>query len=215
MDRETTSSDVQDAADVATPQRRRNPRSVRVVLAVVVAALALLLVGAMTGLGPGGEPGGEGSGEGGGAGGSTLRPGQVAGRGDMLPAMELPAHDGTTIDLSDLRGRPVVINFFASWCAPCVAEMPQFEQVHQDLGDSVELLGIASTDTLEEELDLIERTGVTYPTARDPLGEVMGSLGVVGLPSTVFVDGDGRIVEYHVGELDAQELRSLIDEHLL
>lgn len=213
MDRENTSNDA-DGEAVADAPQRRNRRSARVVLAVAVAALALLLVGAMTGLGPGGDPGGGGSSESGDPSGPTLRPGQVAGRGDVLPAMELTAHDGSTIDLSDLRGRPTVINFFASWCAPCVAEMPLFEQVHQDLGDSVELLGIASTDTLEEELDLIERTGVTYPTARDPLGEVMGSLGVVGLPSTVFVDADGRIVEYHVGELDAEELRSLIDEHL-
>jgi thiol-disulfide isomerase/thioredoxin len=143
-----------------------------------------------------------------------LRPGQVASQGDPLPDMELDRHDGGVLQLGESDGRPMVINFFASWCAPCVAEMPRFEEVHEDLGDEVRFLGVASTDERPSELELIESTGVTYETVRDPLGDVMAALGVLGLPATIFVDGDGRIADYHIGELDGDELRTLIDEHL-
>lgn len=143
-----------------------------------------------------------------------LHPGQVAGRGDPLPEIALDRHDGGTLQLDQLKGSPAVINFFASWCAPCVAEMPQFEEVHQDLDGEVRFLGVAATDDLDSESELISRTGVTYETVRDPKGEVMAALGVMGLPATVFVDAEGRIAEYHLGELDGEELRSLIDENL-
>jgi peroxiredoxin len=92
--------------------------------------------------------------------------------------------------------------------------MPEFEAVHQDLGDEVAFVGVAATDDRDAEMELIERTGVTYDTVRDPQGDVMTALGVLGLPATVLVGADGRIAEYHLGELDGKELRALIDEHL-
>jgi peroxiredoxin len=145
---------------------------------------------------------------------APLPPGQLARRGDPLPALSIERHEGGTLQLEELAGRPAVINFFASWCAPCVAEMPEFEAVHQDLGDEVDFVGVAATDDRDAEMELIERTGVTYDTVRDPQGDVMTALGVLGLPATVLVGADGRIAEYHLGELDGRELRELIDEHL-
>lgn len=135
--------------------------------------------------------------------------------GTPVPELELSRADGTAFDLDELGGSPMVINFFASWCAPCVVEMPQFETVHRELAGTVTFLGIASTDTLAEEQAVIERTGITYDTARDPKGEAMIALGVPVLPSTIFVDAKGNVVERHLGPLDAQELRALIDEYLL
>jgi cytochrome c-type biogenesis protein len=145
---------------------------------------------------------------------APLPPGQLARRGDPLPELSIERHDGGTLQLAELEGRPAVINFFASWCAPCVAEMPEFEAVHQELGDEVTFVGVAATDDRDAEMELIERTGVTYETVRDPKGDVMTALGVLGLPATVLVGADGRIAEYHLGELDGQELRALVDEHL-
>lgn len=146
---------------------------------------------------------------------TELRPGQQAGLGDPLPHLELSSHGGGMVDLAESIPGPGVINYFASWCAPCVAEMPRFEEVHSELGDEVAFLGVAATDDAESEQELIARTGITYPTVRDPMGDSMYALGVLGLPSTIFVDREGRIAHQHVGELDADELRRLIREHAL
>jgi thiol-disulfide isomerase/thioredoxin len=186
--------------------------------ALAVAAVAVVLAAIVVRVVDDDSSGADGSVDGAGADAEgearPLHPGQVAGRGDALPELAVERHDGGTLQLDELQGAPTVINFFASWCAPCVAEMPQFESVHQDLDGDVRFLGVAATDDRESETELLSRTGVTYDTVRDPKGEVMTALGVMGLPATLLVDADGRIAEYHLGELDGEELRSLIDEHL-
>lgn len=134
---------------------------------------------------------------------------------DQLPELALSRPDGTPVTLAHTDGRPMVINFFVSWCAPCIVEMPHFEAVHRELGDTVTVLGIASTDTDAGARSVVERTRVTYDTLRDPDGAAMITLRLPIFPSTVFVDADGNIVERHLGPLTGDELRSLIDEHLL
>src|SRR5688500_15712234 len=69
--------------------------------------------------------------------------------------------DGSTGSLADYRGKPLVVNFFAAWCVPCVKEMPDFEKVHQERGDEVQFLGFDVRDQLEEGKKIAERTGVT------------------------------------------------------
>jgi thiol-disulfide isomerase/thioredoxin len=122
--------------------------------------------------------------------------------------------DDEVVALSSLHGGPVVVNFFASTCAPCISEMPAFEEVHQQLGDEVTFLGLAVTDQPEEALELVERTGVTYRTAQDKDGSAISDLGGTMLPATVLLDADGQIVGRHNGELDADELRDLIADEL-
>ncbi len=80
--------------------------------------------------------------------------------------MTLTMLDGSTGSLADYRGRPLVVNFFASWCAPCLAEMPGFEQVHQDLGDQVAFLGVNLQDRVADGQRVVDQTGVTYDIAR-------------------------------------------------
>ena len=122
--------------------------------------------------------------------------------------------DGAEVALSTLRGGPTLVNFFASTCVPCVTEMPAFEEVYQELGDEVAFLGLAVADRPEDALDLVERTGVTYPTAQDPDSAVITALGGSVLPTTVLLDADGEIVATHNGELDADELRALLADEL-
>jgi thiol-disulfide isomerase/thioredoxin len=118
--------------------------------------------------------------------------------------------DDEAVPLTSLRGTPVLVNFFASTCTPCIKEMPALEAVHQDLGDQVTFLGLATQDRPEEALALVERTGVTYRTAQDPDGSVITALGGLALPTTVLLDASGEIVATHTGELSEGELRSLI-----
>jgi thiol-disulfide isomerase/thioredoxin len=122
--------------------------------------------------------------------------------------------DGTPGDLTDFAGTPVVVNFWSSTCVPCVKEMPAFETVHQELGDRVQFLGMNFQDRPEAAEALAERTGVTYDLARDS-GPLLESLDGLFLPTTALVTADGRVVRVHTGELEADELRTMIDEELL
>jgi thiol-disulfide isomerase/thioredoxin len=122
--------------------------------------------------------------------------------------------DEAPVLLSSLRGKPVVVNFFASYCVPCITEMPAFEEVHQQLGDQVTFLGLAVADRDDEAEDLVQRTGVTYRTARDFRSEVITALGGTLLPTTVLLGADGEVVAVHPGALDADELRDLLVEEL-
>lgn len=123
--------------------------------------------------------------------------------------------DGTTGTIRDfVDGKPTVVNFFASWCTPCVAEMPDFEAVSQALRDEVDFLGIAVQDRPEDATRIVESTGITYEWSRDIRGDIVGAAGVVQMPSTMFVSADGEVVEIQGGALDQERLRELIDEHL-
>jgi peroxiredoxin len=144
------------------------------------------------------------------------------------PSDEAPeARDGTTagvelvgfdddeevVRLADYRGRPLVVNLFASWCPPCVREMPAIERVKQDVADEVAFLGIATNDRVEKARELVEETGITWDVARDPHGEAATTLGAVRMPTTFLIDAEGEIVEAHTGEISEGELRDLLAEH--
>jgi cytochrome c biogenesis protein CcmG, thiol:disulfide interchange protein DsbE len=138
--------------------------------------------------------------------------------GDAQPAddlAEVTFQDlgGTTSSLGDLRGSPVVVNFFASWCVPCRTEMPAFERVHQDLGDEVTFLGLAVRDRPEDVFATVDDTGVTYRIGRDVDDRVLLAVGALGpLPATALLDADGSVVEVRRGELTESELRDLLAE---
>jgi cytochrome c biogenesis protein CcmG/thiol:disulfide interchange protein DsbE len=120
--------------------------------------------------------------------------------------------DSSLGDLLDDGGRPMVVNLFASWCAPCIEEMPDFEQVHRDLGDEVAITGLAVRNPPEDALGIVERTGVTYPTFADTDDRASNMFDVVNLPTTVFLDADGTVLDVHTGELSESELRAELDE---
>ena len=135
--------------------------------------------------------------------------------GGPAPDVRLEYLDGGVQDLSEVAGvgTPVVLNFWASTCAPCLAEMPEFEQVHQELDGDVTFVGVDVADTEEAGRRMVERTGVTYRNARDPRSEIFATYGGIALPRTVLIDGAGTVVATHSGELTADELKDLLAEH--
>lgn len=135
--------------------------------------------------------------------------------GDAAPGEAFALLDGGTATFAQFEGTPLVVNFFASWCAPCVKEMPGFEDVHQALGDQVAFLGIDLRDSVSAATELVERTGVTYTIGRDPRGDLFTALEGVNMPTTFFIDADGTIVASHSGAMTADALRHAIDEYLL
>lgn len=126
----------------------------------------------------------------------------------------LPRLEGEgTVSLADFRGRPVVVNFFASWCVPCRAEMPAFQAVSARLGDRVAFLGVDHQDDRKGGLDLVRETGIRYPAGYDPEGKVAQAYGLFGMPTTLFVSPEGTLLETHTGELSEQELVRAIERH--
>ena len=142
---------------------------------------------------------------------------------ELSPAGELPASvadvrlvaldGGDDRALGELLGStPVVVNFFGSWCVPCVDEMPALEAVHQSLGDRVTFVGMANRDTAERALATVAATGVTYPTYDDPDASALTYFGGLAMPTTVFIDASGEVVDVHSGPLTEAELRSRLDD---
>jgi cytochrome c biogenesis protein CcmG, thiol:disulfide interchange protein DsbE len=102
---------------------------------------------------------------------------------------------GHPVELAGLRAKPTVINLWASWCGPCKEELPFLAKAHRELGDRVQILGIDfADDSPGAAIDLAKSAGVTYPLLADPKSSSKGTLKVVGLPQTVFVDAQGTIV---------------------
>jgi thiol-disulfide isomerase/thioredoxin len=124
--------------------------------------------------------------------------------------------DGSPATLADYQGQPLVLNFWASWCPSCVAEMSAaFKPAQEQLGDEVAFLGMNIQDERDRALQLVEETGVLFELAEDPLGQLYLELGGIGMPFTVFIDAEGNIVEEHNGPLTAEQLVDMINATIL
>lgn len=152
---------------------------------------------------------------------NTVRPAGptgLAGSGTIVgraaPVATFPTFGAGSSSLAAYRGRPLVVNFFASWCVPCAQEMPAFERVHKRLGERVAFVGIDVTDGETPARRLIEQTGITYDTGRDPQGDILRSFGAVTMPTTVLIRADGSVAAMYAGELSEADLDRHIREQL-
>lgn len=132
--------------------------------------------------------------------------------GRPAPAFDLPGvREGEgRVRLADFRGRPVVVNFFASWCTPCKREMPAFARLSRQLAGRVAFVGIDHQDSRRLARRLLEETGVDYPAGYDPDGRTAVDYRIIGMPTTVFISPDGRMLASHAGEIAAADLRATI-----
>lgn len=117
------------------------------------------------------------------------------------------------VDVDALRGKPLVINYWASWCLFCIEEMPDFQSVYEDVSDRVQFLGVNIQDDVGQAQRLARLTKVRYPLAVDPDGQAYRRLRGFSMPTTWFVDEEGRIVERFSGPLTAEQLAERIGEH--
>lgn len=128
---------------------------------------------------------------------------------------EFDDFDGELIDFAQFSEGPVVINFFAAWCATCVAELPDFENVSNNFAGDVQFLGLSFQDRPEDSIALIEETGVTFQTGFDTDGAIFSQFAGLGMPTTVFIDADGQVVNVHSGVLTEASLTEAIEQDLL
>lgn len=133
---------------------------------------------------------------------------------DVLPDVEIERLDGTgTISLADIEG-PAVINLWATWCAPCRREIPDFEAVHQARGDEIRFVGINIGEDSGRAAEFLVDVGATYDQFLDSEGYVVTELRATTMPVTIVLDTDGAIIERHLGPLDQDGLNQAIDDAL-
>lgn len=122
--------------------------------------------------------------------------------------------DGNEVKLSDYFGKPIVLNFWASWCGPCKMEMPDFDEKNKELGDEVQFLMINATggrETLETAKQFIEKSGYTFPVFYDAEQQAAMTYQVYSLPTTYFINADGEVTAYATGAINSEILQKGID----
>lgn len=135
----------------------------------------------------------------------------AATQGTPAPSRAFDLFDGSTTSLAAFQGQPVVLNFWASWCPSCVAEMSAaFRPVEERLGDEVTFLGMNIQDVRGLADSLLDETGIDWVNAVDPDGDLYVDLGGLAMPFTVFIDADGNVIDEHNGPLTEGQLSDQI-----
>jgi peroxiredoxin len=134
----------------------------------------------------------------------------------MAPDFELQSLDGKTVNLSDFRGKAVLLNFWATWCQPCKIEMPWFEQLQKRYArEGLQVIGVAMDDAGKEDIaNFAKNLGVNYPIllGKETVGDAYG--GVQFLPATFYVGRDGKIVDKVFGLKGRDEIEGNIKKAL-
>lgn len=125
--------------------------------------------------------------------------------GDPAPDFVFPTIDGQTVQLSKLRGQPVLINFWATWCPPCRAEMPYIQAAFEEKGQEVEFIGVNLEEDLERVRQFAEERGLSFTMALDSEGKSWDTYNIRGLPETFLVDEEGIIRHKKVGPFQSKE----------
>jgi cytochrome c biogenesis protein CcmG/thiol:disulfide interchange protein DsbE len=129
--------------------------------------------------------------------------------GKPAPSFALKAvGSGETVDVAKLRGKPTIINFWATWCGPCYQEHPTLVQNARVLGNDVQFIGIVFNDTEQKIQSFLNERGSAYPTLLDESGKTAIAYGVGGVPETFFLDRAGNIVAKYSGPLTTEELQA-------
>ncbi len=145
----------------------------------------------------------------------NTEPGSTEPEKQAAPDFTVYDGDGNAHKLSDYRGKPVILNFWASWCGPCKSEMPDFDEKYQQYGDEIHFLMVNLTDGSRETVDtasaFLEKQGYTFPVYFDSDMDAAMKYGISAVPVTYLLDKDGYLVAWGQGALSAEALQSGID----
>ena len=122
--------------------------------------------------------------------------------------------DGKEVHLTDFVGKPIVLNFWASWCGPCQMEMPDFDEKYREIGEKVNFLMVNMTtgrETKEKAVEFIKEKGYAFPVFYDTEADAAMTYGAYSLPTTFFIDAEGNAIAQAVGAIDGATLQRGID----
>ncbi|MDD2418175.1 MAG: TlpA disulfide reductase family protein [Oscillospiraceae bacterium] len=123
--------------------------------------------------------------------------------------------EGNSVKLSDLLGKPIVLNFWASWCPPCKGEMPEFNQVYKEVGEDITFMMVDLVDgqreTKEKGAQYIKKQGFSFPVYFDTKQDAAYAYGITSIPTTLFIDKDGYVITVAQSAIDEKTLKKGID----
>ena len=128
-----------------------------------------------------------------------------------VPDFTVYNEDSQPVKLSDFLGKPVVLNFWASWCGPCKSEMPAFQKVYEELGGEVNFVMINVGEHMDEAIAFLETTDYTFPVLFDVNNDASYTYQISSIPTTFFLDAQGNLITYQVDAMEESVLRAAID----
>jgi len=147
---------------------------------------------------------------------SALAQGSNGERASAAPIFTLESLDGTNVSLGDYKGSVVLVNFWATWCPPCQKEIPALEAAYRANKDKgFVILGVDVGESRQAVEAYAASKNITYPVLLDEEDQWMSRYGAMGLPMSVIIDREGRILQKHMGELTQDELTSLLEEYII
>lgn len=144
----------------------------------------------------------------------AMSPEDKAEVGEQAPPLILKTFQGKEVSLEGLRGKPVVLNFWASWCGPCRFEAPGLEKMHRQYGGKVEFIGVAVSDNTESARKFVDKYGWTFNVGADESGQIGRAYRIFAVPKTYIVGRDGRFVHVITGAVSEEELEAGIKKAL-
>lgn len=145
----------------------------------------------------------------------TPKPTEEAQETTPAPDFTVLDYEGNEVKLSDFTGKPVVLNFWASWCSPCKSEMPDFEEIYQEYKNEIFFLMVNLTDGVQETMATakayVEGQGYSFPVYFDTKSEGAMAYGVYSIPTTFFIDANGDVIAYASGALSKDGVQKGID----
>lgn len=133
--------------------------------------------------------------------------------GDTAPDFELNTLRGEKLQLSKLRGKKVILNFWATWCPPCREEMPEMQKFNDDFKEEVEIVAVNLTESENKEANVaeyIDKYQYTYPIPLDKKAKVRSAYTIIAVPTTYFINQEGKITKIHPGPMDYDFMKETV-----
>jgi len=124
----------------------------------------------------------------------------------------LESIDGKNYSISDFKGKKVILNFFATWCPPCNAEVADFERFYRENKDHIIIIGIDMQEDKKSVVEFVKSKGITYPVLLDADGKVSSRFNIGGIPTSFLLDENGNVISWNVGMMSYSQLKEFVNK---